>query len=154
MKQAAASVGFVELTLAALPVLTRLAREYCRENGETFREDCHGRALALLAQGDPFARAWLIDISGATEGYVVVNLGFSVECGGREAFIDELYVRPGHRGRGVGRRALDFAEAELRRLGARAVHLMVERRKDGLRDFYRRVGFVDRERFVLSKELL
>ena len=41
-------------------------------------------------------------------GYLVLTLGYSLEYGGRDAFIDEVYIRSSYRGRGIGTAALTF----------------------------------------------
>ena len=48
-------------------------------------------------------------------GYVVVTLGFSLESGGRDGFIDELYIAPAARGRGIGAKVLALVEREAAR---------------------------------------
>ncbi len=40
---------------------------------------------------------WLIRHGGQTVGYVVLTFDYGLEYGGREMFIDELYVRASHR---------------------------------------------------------
>ena len=72
----------------------------------------------------------MIETAGGRErlaiGYLVLTIGYSLERGGRDAFIDELYVRAERRGRGLGALAVATAEAAARRLGVRAVHLEVD----------------------------
>ena len=58
-------------------------------------------------------------------GYLVVAFGYSLEFRGRDAFVDELYVAPTHRGRGLGREALRVAEPCCLEAGVRALHLEV-----------------------------
>jgi GNAT superfamily N-acetyltransferase len=48
-----------------------------------------------------------------------------MEHGGLNAFIDDLFVRPAYRRRGLGRLALQATIAECRRRGALAVHVEV-----------------------------
>jgi GNAT superfamily N-acetyltransferase len=110
-------------------------------------------ALAGLLRDERRGRAWLIAAGGGTAGYLVVTLGWSLEYLGLDAFIDELYLVPAWRGRGVGRAAVRLAEAACRRLGVRALHLEVERRNRRARLFYRRAGFVDHDRFLMSRLL-
>jgi len=66
-------------------------------------------ALARVAQGEALARAWLVRIGDRPVGYLIITLGYSVEYGGRDEFIDDLYLVPDARGRGLGRRLLDLA---------------------------------------------
>jgi GNAT superfamily N-acetyltransferase len=64
------------------------------------------RALEELLTSPDLGRIWLIVARGAAVGYVVLTLGFSLEYGGRDAFIDEFYVQPQSRGQGFGRAQL------------------------------------------------
>ena len=56
------------------------------------------------------------------------------------------------RGRGLGGRALELVEAEARRLAVRRLFLEVEHGNRAL-NLYRRAGYVDRRRFLMSKSL-
>ncbi|MGB8330919.1 MAG: GNAT family N-acetyltransferase [Polyangiales bacterium] len=44
-------------------------------------------------------------------GYLIVTLGFSFERGGRDGFIDELFIDARFRGHRLGREAIAVAEA-------------------------------------------
>ena len=55
----------------------------------------------------------------------------------REAFVDQLYVLPGHQGRGAGGGLLDIA-----RRGQSKVRLWTFQKNAGARRFYERKGFV------------
>ncbi len=92
-----------------------------------------GRRRAIFEEfvtDDTFGRAWLIVESEKPVGYVVLTVSFSFEYRGRDAFIDELYVEEGFRGRGIGRRTMEFVEGVARELGVNAMHLEVSRDND------------------------
>jgi hypothetical protein len=78
-----------------LPLVEQFVRAYYAEDGHTFHDDRQPAALAALAAGDPFGRAWLIRLGEHAVGYVVLTWTFSIEAGGREACIDELYLVTG-----------------------------------------------------------
>ena len=82
-------------------------------------------ALAVVCAGEPLARAWLIGLEGRLAGYVLVTLGFGIEYGGRDVFLDELYLVPEARGRGLGAAAMAFVERQARAQDAVAIHLVV-----------------------------
>jgi diamine N-acetyltransferase len=142
----------VPVTGPDLPLLEQLVRAYYLEGGHTFR-DRQPAALAALVTGEPLARAWLIRVGPRPVGYVVLTLTFSVEASGREACVDEFYLIPEMRNRGLGSRALALVEAEARNLHVRRIFLEVQRgnRVIGL---YRRAGYVDHDRFLMSKFLM
>jgi GNAT superfamily N-acetyltransferase len=139
-------------TAADLPLLEQFARDYYIEDGHAFREDRQPAALAALVDGEPCGRGWLIRLDARPVGYVVLTWAFSVEAGGREACVDEFYLRPEVRNRGLGSRALALVEAEARDLAVRRIYLEVERRNRVI-GLYRRAGYVDHDRFLMSKFL-
>lgn len=89
----------------------------------------------------------------AVVGYLVLVWGFSPESGGRDAFVDELYVAPEQRSRGLGTAMIEAAEAACATRRARALHLVVEGANAGAQRLYRRLGFTGREVFLLTKQL-
>ena len=127
-------------------------RAYYLEDGHAFRDDRQLPALAALAGDEPFGRAWLVELGGRPVGYAVLSWAFSVEAGGREACVDELYLVPEARNRGFGSRVLALLEYEARALGVRRVFLEVERKNRAI-GLYRRAGYVDHGRFLMSKLL-
>jgi GNAT superfamily N-acetyltransferase len=135
-----------------LPLLEQFVRAYCLEDGHTFREDRQPAALAALVAGEPLCRAWLIRLEARPVGYVVLALSFSIEAGGREACVDELYLVPEVRNQGLGSRALAMVESEASDLAVQRIFLEIQRgnRVIGL---YRRAGYVDHDRFLMSKFL-
>lgn len=132
---------------ADLPLLERLVRAYYLEDGHTFRDDRQPAALKALAAGAPFGQAWLIELAGTAVGYVVLTTGFSVEAGGLEGCIDELYLMPEVRDRGLGRQVLVLIEMEARAIGIRRMFLEVERGNRAI-GLYRRAGYAEDDPFL------
>jgi GNAT superfamily N-acetyltransferase len=116
--------------------------------------EVEARAAALALINDPsLGRLWVIRDGDAVVGYVAVALGFSFEYRGREAFVDELFIAESHRGRGLGREALALAEAWCREAGVNALHLEVERHRENAVELYKRRGFADFGRYLMTKWL-
>jgi len=109
------------------PILVVLMREFYAESGYVLDEESAALAFAELLADDSLGRAWLVEVDEEPAGYAVLTLGYSMEHGGRNAFVDDLFVREPHRGRGLGRAALGAIMNECRQLGVRAVHLEVGR---------------------------
>jgi diamine N-acetyltransferase len=146
-------VSFQQATIADLPKLLPLMRTYYAEDDYPFHEaKAHCAAGMLL--GDPaIGRCWLIFHGEDLIGYVVLTFGFSLEYQGRDAFVDELFVLPAWRGKGIGKQALAIVEAACVEGGVTALHLEVERNKTAAQALYRRCGFVDKERFLMTKRM-
>jgi len=100
-----------------------------------------------------FGQVWMLCEGSKTVGYVALTVGFSFEFRGHDAFIDELYIDVAYRRRGYGRRALAFAEERAREMGVNAVHLEVDRGNDPALELYRRTGYQDHDRFLMTKWL-
>ena len=130
-----------------------MMRGYYEQDGYTFVE-AEARAAALALIQDPhLGRLWVTCDGDAVVGYVAVALGFSFEYRGREAFVDELFIAESHRGRGLGAKALELAEAYCRDAGVNALHLEVEGHREQALELYRRRGFEDFDRYLMTKWL-
>jgi ribosomal protein S18 acetylase RimI-like enzyme len=123
------------------------------EEGYHFEEaEAMDAALALI-QNDNLGRLWVTQEDNHVVGYLAVTLGFSFEFCGRDAFIDELYIREENRGRGLGSEALDIAEEYCRSLGVKALHLEVEHHRKAAQKLYLRAGFKNNNRNLMTKWL-
>jgi ribosomal protein S18 acetylase RimI-like enzyme len=110
------------------------------------------RALKALCMGEtPHGLGFMIEHDGKPIGYLVIGLGFSVEFGGVDAFLDELYIDEDHRGRGLGTSALEELGKVARRLKIKALHLEAMPANDGAARLYERQGFRLSERRLMSK---
>ena len=105
-------------------------------------------ALVPILEGQPHGAIWLIGPRKSPVGYVVVSFGWSIEFGGLDARVDELYIRPPVRRRGMGGEALHALSNGLRDSGVAALHLEIDRDDERLQGFYRRARFKPRERSV------
>jgi GNAT superfamily N-acetyltransferase len=113
-------MGEVELVLvgpAEEGALLALARAFHDEGGHPLTERGVA-AIGMVAKGHPLARAWLIREGAEVVGYTVLGFGFGIEYGGPDAFIDDLYLVPHARGRGLGAEVMERLEAEARAMGA------------------------------------
>ena len=118
-----------------------------------FDEKRRRRIFGEFVSDESLGRAWIIWDGDKAVGYVVLTLGFSFEYGGRDAFIDELYVDEKHRGRGIGRQMMDFVAEQAREMGVNAVHLEATHNNEPAIELYRRAGYFVHERFLMTKRL-
>jgi GNAT superfamily N-acetyltransferase len=138
---------------ADMDVLIALRCEFCRHEEIAFDEHRARVALAQLLDDHSLGGVWLIDSGGATVGYVVLTLGYSLEFEGQDAYVDEIYLQEPHRGRGLGQRTLQFIEGVCAALGVRALHLEVDRNNLRALAAYLKAGFEDRNNFLLTKRI-
>ena len=127
--------------------------EFYAESGYPFNLDSASGALLELIDDSKLGRLWLIQSSQKPVGYIAVTFGFSLEFHGRDAFIDEFFVQAACRGAGLGTRVLKTIEIECQALGIQALHLEVERVNSVGHELYRKHGFRDHDRYLLSKRI-
>ena len=133
-------------------LLLEMMREYYAYDGHAF--DAPKARIALLAflREPSFGLAWLICEDSTPVGYIVLTLGYSLEFLGRDAFIDEFYLRESHRGRGWGEpRTLVRRESRPAGLSVRSIHLEVVRQNTAAKEVYRKSGYLDHDHYLMSK---
>jgi GNAT superfamily N-acetyltransferase len=128
-------------------------KQYYAEDHYQFSE-ANGGALTHLLKNPTLGRVWLIMLDDLAVGYMVLAFGYSLEFQGRDAFVDEIFIERAHRGKGIGAHAMKILEDACRELGVHALHLEVERHKPAALGLYRKCGFEDHERYVMTKRIV
>jgi ribosomal protein S18 acetylase RimI-like enzyme len=105
-------------------------------------------AVKALLSDRTLGGIWLIYHQAELAGYVALCLGYSLEFGGRDAFIDELYLQPAFRGQGLGTATLALLKVEAQKWGVRALHLEVEHDNLPAQRLYRRAQFQPRDQYL------
>jgi len=87
---------------------------------------------------------------GTITGLACVSFCWTLEHGGKSAWLDELYVRVENRGRGIGHALLEAALRWAEEQGCAAVDLEVDIEHRRAENLYRRAGFkpLPRSRWV------
>lgn len=136
---------------ALLPMMRALAEQ--EPEVIPFSEPSARAAFHQFLSLPAFGRVWLIHDGPAIAGYIILTIGFSFEFRGHDGFIDELYIVPAHRHRGLGRAAMAFVEHEALEMGVQAIHLEVDRGNDPALELYRHTGYQDHHRLLMTKWL-
>lgn len=136
-----------------LDLITQLIKEFCEFDNHHFDPDKARKAVEGLIENEVYGRIWLVMVNGAVAGYTAITLGYSLEYHGRDAFVDEIFLRESYRGKGIGTQTFAFLEAACRQLEVNAVHLEVMPENRTAYDFYRKLGYADRQSSFLTKWL-
>lgn len=145
------------LTLATLDDLERLlplVAAFHDEEGVLQDDATRRAALSPLLKGSPHGCVYLAGPTRAPIGYVIITFGWSVEFGGMDGFVDEIYIRPGVRGRGIGTEILMTLPKTLASAGMKAIHLEVDRSNETARRVYEKQHFEPRENYMLMTRKL
>lgn len=112
------------------------------------------QALQQLLSDPSLGRIWLIFTDSTLSGYIALTFGYSIEFGGQDAFIDELYIQPEFRGQGLGQQTLIKIQQEARALDIQALHLEVARQNTAAQRFYIQANFQSRNKYMLMSARL
>ncbi|WP_425043910.1 GNAT family N-acetyltransferase [Primorskyibacter sp. S87] len=131
-----------------------LVAAFHSEEGIVQDQDQRRSALLPLLEGIPHGCIYLIGPARAPLGYAIITFGWSVEFGGMDAFLDEIYIRPAVRGRGIASEVLHDLPKALAEAGVCAIHLEVNRENETAQRLYERAGFCLRAKYLLMSKRL
>ena len=133
-----------------LPRLDGMVAQYHALEGIESDEEHRRTALMPLLEGSPHGAVWLIGPRMSPVGYVAISFGWSIELGGMDGFIDEVWLREAVRGRGMGGEALSELLKTLDAAGVKALHLEMANDNPAER-LYRRLGFRRRDFALMTR---
>ncbi len=118
-------------------------------------QDDAGRRASVqpLLDGSPHGAIYIAGPVRAPIGYAAISFGWSLEFGGLDGILDEIYIRPGVRKRGIGTEILSALPKALAGAGLRALHLEVARDDVAARTFYERRHFTARDGYMLMSRI-
>ena len=108
----------------------------------------------LDAAGDePSLWGYVLEEDGQALGFVYLTSFYACECGGKTLMLEEIYLRPAARGKGIGKQFFHWmfeAYPDVKRF-----RLEVTKENAGAARLYRSLGFVPLEydQMVLDREL-
>ena len=111
--------------------------------------DIREKSVERLLSDGTLGEVWLIKKFDQLIGYVVVCFGYSIEFGGRAAFIDEFYIEAPERGRGIGAEVLRKLKARMPAHDLVVVQLEVNQRNERAKSLYVQSGFSCRDKYQL-----
>ncbi|MEL7253545.1 MAG: GNAT family N-acetyltransferase [Pseudomonadota bacterium] len=145
------------LTLAKpdhFDAVAKLVTDFHAEEGIDMSDTDRAAAIMPLLEGSPHGAIYLAGPARAPVGYLALSFAWSIHMGGLEALVDELYIRPGVRGRGIGTEILHGLPTQLASMGLKALHLDVHRDNTRARKLYEKLGFEADEDYILMSRSL
>lgn len=136
-------------TFDDLPHLTPLVAAFHQEEGIVSDPKQRDRALIPLLEGSPHGAVYMIGPRNSPMGYVVFSFIWSVEFGGLEAMVNEVYLGHNVRGKGIGKSIL---KRLFRTMAAHGVHSLsheVHQKNAKAIQFYKALGFRLRQNYSL-----
>jgi ribosomal protein S18 acetylase RimI-like enzyme len=134
-------------TVRHIDELLPLVRAYHDFEG-VVQDDLKRRdAIASLLMTPDFGHIWMIYSDSVLAGYIAITLGYSIEFGGKDGFVDEFFLVEESRGKGTGPAALSLVLEQLKNDDVKALHLEVAQDNRQAQKLYMAAGFRLRDRY-------
>ena len=147
------NVVFEDAGTEHLDTILEMMRMYYYDERMTYIPEKARPALEELITHQERGRVWMIFFDHECVGYFIITYAFTVEFHGRNAVLDEMYIKEEYRDRGIGRHALEFMERFLKSEGIDVFRLEVEELNLRAARFFRENGFDQHERHLMTKYL-
>lgn len=136
-----------------IPEILEMMADFNAIDNYPFDRETGLQNLKGFLRDDSLGRLWAIHRDDLVVGYIVLTFGFSFEYKGRDAFIDEFFIKKQFRNKGIGRETMEFIEAQAVGLGVKAIHLEVEGHNEKGNRLYTKQGYKSNSRMLLSKKI-
>ena len=146
-------ITFIEANRSNIKTIVDFMVEYYAYDHIPFNREAAYLSIEWLVNDYSLGRAWVIHYGADAVGYCVLTMGYSLEFRGKTAFIDELFIQEGYRGKGIGTRALAFLKETAKALQVTVLRLEVERKNVEAQQLYRKAGFESHDRDLMTKRI-
>ena len=136
-----------------VPALVALMQAFYAESDFPLPAGPAAAAFEALLADENLGGVWIAEEDGEAVAHAVLTVCFSMEYSGLRGFVDDLYVRPQVRGRGVGAELLAAIRAAAHTRGVRAMHVEVGPDNAVARRLYARAGYAESGHLFLSLPL-
>jgi GNAT superfamily N-acetyltransferase len=144
-------------SLADIPLLLELMSGFYSEGGYKLDHTHAEIAFIALLSDERLGYAWLIEEEPGERkivGYLVLTLRFGMEYGGLMACLDDLFVIPQSRNKGLSTAALSQVRDFCEQIGIRAITVEVGYGNAPAQAVYRRLGLTEaKDRQLLALAL-
>ena len=136
-----------------IEIVLPLVRQFYHHFDYPFNESQKSEVLSHFLQDGLLGRIMLIKQDNKVIGYTLIAFSFCLEFNGPIAFIDELFIEPSGRQKGIGSKVLAEVEILCAGLGMKAVRLESEAHNKRATALYARSGYHDHMRHLMTKQL-
>lgn len=120
------TAAFRPIELQDIPAVIAMMEEFYAIDNYPIDPAVSRDLMLEFLENNTLGKGWLIMADGEIMGYVILTFVFSFEYKGRIAFLDELYISPNARGKGLGRQTLDFIGEQAALHSVKIIYLEIE----------------------------
>lgn len=107
---------------------------------EPISEEVMMRTYNEMIRSNTYVEGFIIEDEGEDVGYGLISKSFSPEAGGPVIWFEEVYIRDGHQGKGLGAEFFRYIE-EAYEDGTKRLRLEVEMENERAVALYKRLGY-------------
>lgn len=96
-------------------------------------------AFESAINNNPYIKLYILEIEGIIAGYAAIAVTFTTEGGGKTVWLDELYIKPEYRGKGLGRELIGFLKSDV---SIKRIRLEITPENEKAKKLYISEGFV------------
>src|SRR5690606_6604950 len=98
-------------------------------------------ALELFVKYPENGGAWLTLVNGEYVAVCIFSFAISTSVGDWVVKMDDVYVKEGYRGKGIGQKHIDSLKAYLKNVGIKRIDTSVHMDNADAKRFYQKAGF-------------
>lgn len=137
-----------------LDKVTGLMQRSHEERGLPF-DNTHRKAVTSpLLDGSPLGAIWTVGPQKAPLGYIMISFGWSVPLGGMIGWVEDIFIRPSVRNRGIGTEVLHAVARNLAQADLKAVHAQIPAGQEAIARFCQKAGLRSEESLLVLTEVL
>lgn len=130
--------------------LIEMIQRFYEEDHHDYKESQITNALMEIMREETLGNIYLVKYKKQIAGYFILTYGWSLEYFGRDILIDELYIKKKFRGRGLGKKSIEFIEKYVKDKKFKAIHLEVNKYNIA-KKLYESKGYISHSSDLMSK---
>jgi len=145
------NIDYKTATEKDIDSLLLMMSEFYKHEQIQFNNEILKSTIIDLIQNPFLGKIWLINVNSQVVGYFVLTYIFSLEYGGRNALLDEIFIKKDFRGKGIGSKTLNFIEQQCKIDNIHVVHLQVKKFNPSAKKLYELNGYREVDRTFMIK---
>ena len=127
---------FKPLEITDISTITQMMQDFYAIDNYPMDVEVAKNLFQEFISNEHLGKSWLIYSENEIVGYIILTFIFSFEYGGKIAFVDELFIKETARGKGIGKEAIQFIQAEVPKLSLKLLYLEVEPHNENAQKLY------------------
>lgn len=141
---------FKPVEIADIEIITQMMQDFYAIDNYPMDVEVAKNLFQEFISNEHLGKSWLIYSENEIVGYIILTFVFSFEYGGKIAFVDELFIKETARGKGIGKEAIQFIQAEVPKLSLKLLYLEVESHNENAQKLYLAHDFVIHNRKLMK----